>query len=302
MSNRRDFLKQSLYTGTGLMLPSYLFWGCGDSESTSSSGNSASRSSRPIPRVSQAGMFGGVSQVAGYLIPILIEKGVKQLFDAFGTGSSSDTPKSIVDQSITIISNGAYEVSKVYDEHYKKIVRPKLGSEKLNGVGLYEEDPKIKSRMNDMGSKATSPLHSVKDLDNFNHDLWNKYCDLSDLQSDDSGRVYVTPRDKRPDEWKDTFYVHQELAFMLYNPLYYCHGLPIENPQRHDINEQMKKDIYQQTGLQTSKNVFYKQRFFYQGDNCGKLKSTIPESIIYGTDEALNKYYNVITMKPCGDW
>ena len=301
MNNRRNFIRQSFYAGTGLVLPSYLLWGCGNSGANSPNTIISSQSPTIHPQIQQANLFGGVSKVVGYLIPVLIEQGVKKLFDSFGTDSSSDHPSSVVDQSINIFSNGQYEVSASYKNHYNKIVSSKLGTERLNGVGFLGEDTTIKSTMNDMNARATSPIHSVKDLNTFNVNSWNSYCDLSDLQTDDSGRVYVTPRDDRQAQWKDTFFVTQELAYLLYNPLYYCHGLPIENPQIYQIDDRFKRDVYQRTGLTTSKNSYSTQKFYFHGTNCKDLKSKEPETIYFGVDDALHAYFNLSTLKPCGD-
>lgn len=289
MKTRRDFINQSLYAGLGLTLPSFLFFSC----------ENTSKPSSIIATPVKSSVGGGVIKIVGYLIPVLIEQTIKKLFDSIGTNTGD--PASIVDQSINIFSEGNYEVSTSYGNHYNRIIKPKIGTIKLNGIGLTGDDPSIKSRMNDFGARATTPIHSVRDLDNFSIDSWNNYCDLADLQADDIGRIYVTPRDERRDEWKETVYVTEELAYLLYNPLYYCHGLPIENPQRHYVNDKMKRDIYNKTKIKTNKSVYYTQRFFFQGTNCQPMQSTAPENIYYGVDNALSQYFELNTIKPCGD-
>ena len=116
-------------------------------------------------------------------------------------------------------------------EHYDDIVIPKLNKSTLNGIGYGPSDTKLRTVMNDFNEKASTPVHNVKDLATFKEPIWTKYCDLANFQTSElNDRIYVNPIDSCPDKYKEVFWIDQKHSFLLYDPKWYCWGLPCSNP------------------------------------------------------------------------
>jgi len=241
-------------------------------------------------------------KLAGYLIPYLINPALKTLFETFFGEKGNTTSTGIVQKGIFNINTGDYQVSKAYKEHYEMIVRPAINKQRLNGVGLNGDNYDLKKSMNDDRAKASTPVHAIKDLKHFDRQIWSTYCDIADLQgSDYSDKIYINPQDNRPDKYKGTTWIFKRHSYLMYNPKYYCFGLPIENPQLHNIDYELRKKVYQKTLLQTTGSHYYTQRYFFQGAGvCNNPQEKIT-TIYWDHDDAIRKYFNLKKIRPCGD-
>jgi len=273
--NRRNFIQNSAFATMGLYTSP--FW-------------TKSLLASPAPKPYLA-------RILGYLIPFVVE-GIDILYDMYQDNSQPDV---IVNQSIVNIYNNSYDISEGYRAHYTNAVKPYLDTAKLNGVGYYDDDDQVRSVMNDYSSKASTPLHSIRNVKHFNRNTWEQYCDISDLViSRGDSRVYVTPRDQRPAHLKGTFWIEDRFAYLIYNPTYYCKGLPTENRQLHFVDDNLGRKIKEKTGKITSTRQFYTQQWCYWGSNCNGAEADY-HTIYWGHDQAIKEYYGLGVIKGCGD-
>lgn len=270
--NRRNFAISTAIYGTGLMVPF----------------------KNNLGKLSDDASWG---RIIGFLIPVIIDKGIDYLFDYFD--KSSDAEK-LINQSIEIINN---TYNTTYKYYYDNMILPNKGKSNLNGKGFRQDLPLLRNRMNDANKRATTPVHSVRDVKHFKRDTWSYYCDNANLQVDDDGGVFVNPTDNRPSNYKGVFYVSKKHAYFLYNPSYYCVGLPIENPQYVSVTESLGRNIRQKTGKIPRVSSFYTQKYFYQGDNDCQNGGGNTRKIYwdYGNDAAINEYYGLSSIQACGD-
>lgn len=274
--NRRTFISTSSTASLGALLPF----------------NSFSRSPEKDDSWGRA---------LGFLIPILIDKGIDALFDAYEKWTS---PQFVVDESIRIINENH---NGDYNSYYNTNIRPRLGKKSLNGQGYREIDGDIRSKMHGKYKYATTPVHSIRDFadsndieKNFDPDLWSNFCDNSNLQVDDIGNVEVSPTDNRPIDYKGVFTVYSDQSYLIYDPNYFCVGLPTEDPVRHSINGTLFRDIRDKTGIKPTVESYYTQHFHYQGESCKPLGGN-QRTIYWGYDDAISKYCGLTDIETCGD-
>ncbi len=242
------------------------------------------------------------NDLKGYLLPLGIDNALKKIAQSISTGSSS---KEASTKIINHIVNGNYQVSSYYRNHFLKSVNPIIGNASLNGKGYSGGVYELQKKMNDEGVSANSPVYHMKDHNNFDLNDWRRLCDIADLQNvtdiNAQIRTYVKPRDKRMSRYQGEFWVPENLAYILHDPTYYCYGLPTEDPQLHTVGETFQRDIIARTGSHTSVTSFWTQHFFFQGDSACANPAEKEHTIYWGHDEVLKKYYNLSTVKGCGD-
>ncbi|MCI4651548.1 hypothetical protein [Phaeodactylibacter sp.] len=246
-------------------------------------------------------------KLAGFLFPLGVDQGVNSAFNPLLRSNSS--PDKIINEALgTLIDRGKIskneefkKVSLKYKDHYEFGIKPNLDSKALNGEGYYT-DTKMKNAINDYNDKTSTPVHSVKDLLTFNHEKWLQYCDLANLQiSSQNDRLYVRPLDNRKPEYKGTWYIDSQYSYMLYNPAYYCYGLPIENPTTIDLQESDYREMRQKTNQVTNAKSYVKQRFYFNGEQaCQSIQGKLT-TIYWGLDEPLKQYLGTTPIQPCGD-
>lgn len=233
-------------------------------------------------------------RVIGFLVPVIIDKAIDFMYDSFDKNSSAET---VVNESIKVVNN----YNSGYNDYYNKAIKPMLGSKKLNGQGYKTGNPEMRDKMNGDRKYATTPIHSVRDVKHFDRETWGHYCDNANLQTDDDDGVMVNPTDNRPSEYKGVFYVDSRHTYLIYNPSYYCVGLPIEDPQYMDVTGSFGRKIKEKTGIEPTVDYFYTQRFYFQGDNdCQGLGGNL-RTIYWDHGDAVRKYYGLTPLESCGD-
>ncbi|MEL6699661.1 MAG: twin-arginine translocation signal domain-containing protein [Bacteroidota bacterium] len=239
----------------------------------------------------------------GFLIPTLIDKGIDLMFKTFMDDNDSSVTSSIVQKGLININNGNFHVSNGYKYFYDNIVRPKVNKRALNGVGYYGTDKNMQEVLNSFdGFSATTPVHCVRELSTFNEQTWARYCDLADLQTSEySDKIFVTPRDSRPDKIKETVWIPKKYAYFLYNPKFYCYGLPTENPQYKRVTESLQRAIKEKTGKTSSSSYYYTQTYCFMGNSICKEPQEDYTTIYWDHDSVIREYFNLKTTKPCGD-
>jgi hypothetical protein len=245
-------------------------------------------------------------ELSGFLFPLDIDKSVKDTFKGIMQKRKpsqvvSDALHKMINSGLNQSSNSEFKgVSNIYNEHFEAIVRPVMGTKHINGLG-YGTDNSIAKRLNEDGIIASSPLHSVKDLDTFDKATWSTYCDNSSLQSLDTvGRTVVRALDNRPDDMCVPFYVDDALAYILYEPTYYCYGLPMENPQKIYLTDSDKRDIREKTGSLPSIDYYFTQSFFFNGQNACQAVQEKKTNIFYGMDSTTSEFFALADVSPCG--
>lgn len=246
-------------------------------------------------------------RIAGYVLPTLVEKGVELIWDKFFKQEEKIAPT--IHNTIVQITNvfryaSDPQLSKVsddYNQHYSRIVRPRIGTVSLNGVGINSNVGDMVQKMNDESQRAITPVHSVKDLHTFDKSIWSRYCDVSNAQNTDSGRIYVQPLDHRPEQYQGVFWMEERFSYLIYEPAWYCWGLPASDPTEYRVSQTLKNDIFYKTGKYTTTDRYFKQEFFFMGENACRNAAQVKKTLWWNHDNALGEYYGLETIKPCGD-
>ncbi len=295
--NRQDFLRTSGLASLGLFLPKFMF------------------SAELSPTNS-------LNSLNGFMLPTLLSGDggkLDTLFKGFLPGGlgSSKTAAELFDKGISHVlssSNPNQKIASAYKTHYELIISKLKGTKDLNGMGYTAENLHMAALMSNHKVLADTPIHHVRDLGSFNPTDWSNYCDVADLQivttPEGKQRAYVSPKDNRAEEYRKqpTFWVESELLHLLYNPVYYCYGLPIQNPQLITIDENTLMKIVKKTGKKASeiKTDYYQQQFYYHGGDkggCKELKELQNKvhTIWWGHDDAVGDFYELKPLEGCGD-
>lgn len=245
-----------------------------------------------------------VTSLGSFLLPILIGEGasflIKNVFDSFSSNGHDDPVHKIANSSIEIIGNGNTIVSPKYYDQWE-YMKGRIGKESLNGMGVEGEIRDMKNALADYGDKAISPVHAIKNVRTIRAKDWIAFCDLSEMQVGRSGNVYVIPRDNRAEKYKEKYWVEENLAYLLYDPVFYCYGLPIENPQVHYVDDALGRQIKEETGLTTTVKSYKSQKFLFRGENACDNEQDDITRVWYNHDKAISKFHKLQSLDGCGD-
>ena len=235
------------------------------------------------------------NKLSGFLIPTLIDKSIDSQFASF---TNNDNPSNTFNKSIDIINN---KYNPDYSLYYKYKVKPFVGKKELNGRGYMEDVDIIRDKLNDEDKRAISPIHSVRDVKNFDAYEWKTYCDVANLQILSDESLIVMAMDDRPEQFrKEPYSVKKEQAYLVYNPLYYCIGLPIEDPQLKYVNQSFRDEVKNKIGKSPKVRSYYTQRFYYHGANC-QQQGGQQRTIYWDYDDAISEFFGLVSIDPCGD-
>lgn len=243
--------------------------------------------------------------IGSYLIPTLLNNEIKNLHNTYKVNVNNMlTSTELVEKSIDLIINNdpGHPVARKYKNHQERVVKRKKNTASLNGEGLDSVNTVLKNRMNDDRVKASTATHIVSDLNTLNISAWENYCDKHEKQPcEEDDKVYVHSLENNPNQ--DVFYVNRVLDYILYNPIYYCIGLPVEDPQKNFINESMARDIIakNKTYKTIDKMYYHTQRFRFLGNQCNKDRKPKDTVIYWNYDMAIHEYFALSPVKACGD-
>ncbi|RKR84205.1 hypothetical protein BDD43_4432 [Mucilaginibacter gracilis] len=212
---------------------------------------------------------------------------------------SAHTAKELVEQHIKLAARTNNVEAKKNSMFQEYVVKPIINKAALNGVGPKGNIQRFKDSK--LGSASTLVhTHQFPDQSSAAFDR-SRYCDPHQKQIfEEEDCLWITPLTKY-NPYENIYWVELELDYILYNPLYFYNGLPMENPQIHTMSPELAQSIYDTNTVHrfVKNKTFKTQRFIYSDtpDN-NPFRNPIITKIWWGHDLAVQEYNNLVPIQP----
>lgn len=170
-----------------------------------------------------------------------------------------------------------------------------------NGLEGISQIYQMKEYMNEHEMQASTPAFRTKSsYSKFN--ISSQLCDASTIQITKYQDLVVFPLDNRVNN--RVYLTPKSLSYLLFNPKYYCIGLPSQQPQKVYLSYEFKKQIFEETSIEPQIDSYNYQEFTFMGSSiCRNGLESGPQKrkIFYNHDDSIRKFFNLVPVDECGD-